>query len=469
MINAYEFQTIKTAQLPDVWKEPGALNELEKFLQGNWEQRGIFYSDMETSSRQQFIDFDRRDGFKTQKYIGTISFRGEQLNIFPKIYKDDEDDSNTSGLNIRDLIEDLVLWLGYCDRFNFPFVSMKGDLDSTRTFLELLITVYVHYVKAAISRQLFFRYEEIEEVGSTPKGKIDFKDYACNKYPTGQWNKLAYTYSSFVFDNLLNRIIKCTCRMLDAVTTQPGNKRIIHDILMRLGDVSLVNCAPYDCDNVHLNSLQSHYAIILSMSKMFLLNKVSSNNAGMADTFCFLFPAELLFEGFIGGFMRDAFSDRVKITTQTKDMYLTELVVDGELIGNRFLLKEDILIKADDAFIVLDTKYKEIDRLDKIKSGGDDKLGISDADMKQMAVYASRRGASRVYLLYPLYRGHQPDMAKVVYNILIGDGATAKRVPLQILQVPFAFGSSVKETKQLLFDILVKTIHADSCNAEEAK
>lgn len=458
MINAFEFQTVKTARLPEAWKEPGALDELEKFLQGNWEQRGIFYFDWEASSRQQFIDFDRRDGFKTQKYIGTISFRGEQLNIFPKIYREDEDDYDTSDLNIQDLIDDLIAWLGYCDKFNFPFVSMKGELNSTQTFLELLITVYVHYVKAAINRQLFFRYEDVEETSGSPKGKIDFKDYASRKYPSGQWNKLQYTYSSFVFDNLLNRIIKCTCKMLETVTTQPGNKRIIHDILMRLGEVSMVNCTPYDCDNVHLNSLQSNYSIILSMSKMFLLNKVSSNNLGVAETFCFLFPAELLFEGFIGGFMREAFSDRVKVSTQTKDMYLTELVVDGEVIGNRFLLKEDILLQADDALIVLDTKYKEIDRLSKIKKGGDNKLGISDADMKQMAIYANRRGASRLYLLYPLYRDRIPDPTEVVFNILDGEGASAKKIPLQILQVPFAFGEHPEKTKALLLDILTKTI-----------
>lgn len=460
MINAFEFQAVKTAQLAAPWKEPGALDELEKFLQGNWEQRGIFYADRETSSRQQFIDFDRRDGFKTQKYIGTISFRGEQLNIFPKIYKDDEDENNIDNLDIRNLIDDLIAWLGYCDKFNFPFVSMRGELDNTQTFLELLITVYVHYVKAAINRQLFFRYEEVEETGCSPKGKVDFKDYATNKYPTGQWGKLTYTYSSFVFDNLLNRIIKCTCKMLETVTTQPGNKRIVHDILMRLGDVSFINCTPYDCDNVHLNSLQSHYSIILSMSKMFLLNKVSSHNIGIADTFCFLFPAELLFEGFISGFMRETFSDRVKVSAQTKDMYLTELVVDDEVIGSRFLLKEDILIKADDALIVLDTKYKEIDRLDKVKKDPDNKLGISDADMKQMAIYANRRGASRVYLLYPLYRGHQPDTTKVVFNILDGEGSLAKRTPLQILQVPFAFGENPAETKRMLREILEKTINA---------
>ena len=459
MINAFEFQKVKTSMLPSTWREDGALEELEKFLQSNWEQRGIFYSDKEVSSRQQFIDFDRRDGFKTQNYIGTITFRDEQLNIFPKIFKEDEDDYNASKLDIHDLIDDLIMWLGYCDKFNFPFVSMKGEMDDTETFLELLITVYVHYVKAAVDRQPFFRYEEVEEVGSTPKGKIDFKDYATRKYPASQWNKLHYTYSNFVFDNMLNRIIKCTCRMLDGITTQINNRRIIHNILMKLGDVADTNCMPYDCDAVHLNALQANYTIILSMSKVFLLNKVSSQNMGVSETFCFLFPAELLFDGFIGGFMREAFSDRVKLYTQTRDLFLTELVVDGEVIGNRFQLKEDIVVQADDAIIVLDTKYKEIDRLDRIKKDSD-RLGITEADMKQMAIYANRRGAKRMYLLYPLYRGTMPEETEVVFNIIDGRGDAAVKIPLQILQVPFAFGDDAEKTKMLLLDILGKTVQA---------
>lgn len=453
MINTFEFQKVKTSKLPDSWKEDGALDELELFLQRNWEQRGIFYSDHKVSSRQKFIDFDRKDGFKTQNYIGTIVFRGEQLNIFPKIFREDEDDHDASDLDVRDLIDELVMWLGYCDKFNFPFVSLKGEMSNADTFLELFITVYIHYVKAAVDRQLFFRYEETEETGSAPKGKIDFKDYALRKCPTGRWDKLRYTYSSFVFDNLLNQIIKCTCRMLDGLTKRTHNRRIIHDILMKLGDVSDTNRTPYDCDTIHLNSLQANYTIILSMSKMFLLNKVSSHNMGLSDALCFLFPAELLFEGFIGGFIRQNFKSTAKISTQARGLYLAELVVDGEVIGNRFLLKEDIVVQIEDMIIILDTKYKEIDRLSRIKRDSD-RLGISDADMKQMAIYASRRGAKRLFLLYPLYRGTLPDETEVVFNIFAGDGNDAPKIPLQILQVPFAFGDNAEATKTLLLSVL---------------
>lgn len=454
MLNSFEHKLIKTKKLPLKWQQEGVLEQLEKFLQDNWEQRSIFYTDGQVTSRQQFIDFDRRDGIKLQNYIGTIIYKGEQLNIFPKVFKTDEDDSDTDDLKIDELIDNLVLWLGYCDRLNFPFVSMKFELSGTENLLELFITIYVHYVKAAIDRQRYYQYEEIKETGSFVKGKIDFRDYAMRKYSLGMHHKLDYTYSGFVFDNILNRIIKCTCSMLMVITKQPANKNILRNILMKLSNVATVNCMPYDCDEVHLSALHKNYRIILSMSKMFLFNKVNSYNAGMTESFCFLFPAEVLFEGFIGGFLSEMLSGVAKVSTQVSDQYLADLVVDGEVFSRAFLLREDILVETKDTIIVLDTKYKEIDRFNKIKENK--KLGISDSDMKQMAVYAAKRGAKKLFLLYPLHKTELPETIEVRYDVKFDDSGASKKVPLEVLKVPFAFNEDINKTKKMLITILSK-------------
>lgn len=450
MINCFEFSPIKTKKLPQSWQEYGALEELEKFLQSNWEQRSVFYSDGYVTSRQQFIDFDRRNGIKVQNYIGTIIFKGEQLNIFPKVFKEDDDD--TEQLDIDDLINNLIIWLGYCDKLNFPFVSMKGKLSGSENLLELFITVYIHYVKAALDRQGYFQYEDVIETGSFVKGKIDFKDYATRKYPLGLHNKLNYTYSNFMFDNLVNRIVKYTCNMLLGFTNQRANKDIIKRLLMKLGDVSDINCSPYDCDKVHLHTLRSDYRIIVSMSKMFLLNKVNTYNSGRTEAFCFLFPAEILFEGFVGGYLKEMLQGTAHVDTQTSDQYLAELVVDGEVIGKAFQLREDILIETDDRIFVLDTKYKEIDRFERIKENK--KLGISDNDMKQMAVYAAKRGAKQLFLLFPLHKGEEPESIEIKYNILLDENNL--RIPLEILKIPFVFDKDVEKTRSILESVLKK-------------
>lgn len=452
MINCFEFSPIKTKKLPQSWQEYGALEELEKFLQSNWEQRSVFYSDGYVTSRQQFIDFDRRNGIKVQNYIGTIIFKGEQLNIFPKVFKEDEDDDDTEQLDIDDLINNLIIWLGYCDKLNFPFVSMKGKLTGSENLLELFITVYIHYVKAALDRQGYFQYEDVIETGSFVKGKIDFKDYATRKYPLGLHNKLNYTYSNFMFDNLVNRIVKYTCNMLLGFTNQRANKDIIKRLLMKLGDVSDVNCSPYDCDKVHLHTLRSDYRIIVSMSKMFLLNKVNTYNSGRTEAFCFLFPAEILFEGFVGGYLKEMLQGTAHVDTQTSDQYLAELVVDGEVIGKAFQLREDILIETDDRIFVLDTKYKEIDRFERIKENK--KLGISDNDMKQMAVYAAKRGAKQLFLLFPLHKGEEPESIEIKYDILLDENNL--RIPLEILKIPFVFDKDVEKTRSILESVLKK-------------
>lgn len=456
MVNGYEFSKIKTKKLPESWKEKGALEDLEKFLQENWKQRSIFYLDGHVTSRQQFIDFDKRDGVKLQNYIGTIIFKGEQLNIFPKIFKEDEDDFDSESLELRELINNLVFWLSYCDRLNFPFVSMKNELSNTENLMELFITIYVHYVKSAIDRQRFFRYEEISETGTYVKGKINVGNYIKNKYPSGQMNKMDYTYSNFVFDNNLNRIIKCTCIFLLNMTNQPGNKKIIRNLLVKLGDITTINCTPYDCDKIHLSALHANYRIILSMSKMFLLNKVNSNSIGNTETFCFLFPAEVLFEGFVGGFMKEIFADKALVRTQTSDQYLAELVVDGEIIGNAFQLKEDIIIEYDGNIVVLDTKYKEIDRFIRVKENK--KLKVSDSDMKQMAIYAAKRGAKKLFLIYPLHLNEEPETMEIRFDIRLGTKKDSVCIPLEILKIPFALDKSESETKTLMKSILNKVI-----------
>lgn len=84
--------------------------------------------------------------------------------------------------------------------------------------------------------------------------------------------------------------------------------------------------------------------------------------------------------------------------------------------------------------------------------------GIEDNDMRQMAIYANRRGAKKMFLLYPLYRGAKPDNTEVIFNILDGPGDAAKKIPTQILQVPFSMCDDIDGTKRMLDSVLRKII-----------
>ena len=97
--------------------------------------------------------------------------------------------------------------------------------------------------------------------------------------------------------------------MAEYNSTSKKNQKVLRTILTRLDEVSDVPCKPNDCDGIRLSTMHRNYEIIISMSKMFLLNKMSNYSIDTHDAFCFLFPTELLFEGFIGGFLREVLED----------------------------------------------------------------------------------------------------------------------------------------------------------------
>lgn len=457
MHNCFEYTRIrKNKNFPEKWKNEETLKKLELFLQSCWNQRSTFYNDGSYKGTQQFIDFDYKDCIKTQNYIGTIMFEGEQLNIFPKVFKLDETDYDTSDLVFDEFMRTLLIWIDYCDKSIFPFMPNKTNLTNCNSLKDLLITLYIRYVKETMEKQLFYQYEDVVETGSNIKGKINFNDYIINKYTTGNKHKFEYTYSSFIFDNKLNRIIKCVCNGLKNETNSLQNKKSLRYILTKLNEVTNENCSPYDCDEVVIDSMHRNYSTILSMSKMFLLNKSTDNNFGFSNSFCFLFPAEMLFEGFIAGFLKREINDYDEIKTQANDTYLAELLINNKSYGLYSNLREDILIKKNNEVFVFDTKYKELDSFEKIKHDKS-KLGVSTEDLRQMAVYASKRKAKRLCLIYPLHRGEEIETDDVTLNIELSNDGTSI-FPCDIKKVPFIFDKDIEKTKLELRELLMSSL-----------
>lgn len=120
MLNYYEESLIRNHRLPAQWQSQSALDELADFLQQNWEQRTAFYDDGQIRTRQQFLGFSGQRGIRTKNYIGTISFKGQQLNIFPKVFRTERDDNETQDLSTKHLMHNLVQWLQYCRVIDYP-------------------------------------------------------------------------------------------------------------------------------------------------------------------------------------------------------------------------------------------------------------------------------------------------------------------------------------------------------------
>ncbi len=361
--DCYEYQCIHNESLPKSWNNQTSLQELEEFLQLNWEQRNILYRDEEDQTKQQFLKFQSDGSIKTNKYVGTIIFKGEQLNIYPRVFKQAKDDTKTNSLNQQHLVYNLEKWIEYSNKVDYPFIKMASDLNNTENLKELFVTLYVRYVQQALGRGLYYQYIDREDECTIVKGRIDFKDYVYRRIPMGQAHKFKCNYSSFEFDNTVNRIIKYTCRQL-LNTTSKKNQSIISKILVTLNEISDVVCVPQDCDNICLNRMQNHYQTIISMSKIFLLNKTSSYLMKTQESFCFLFPIDKLFEGFVGGYIAELIKDLGGKTylQESKRSVVERIVYDTKINSAAFKMKHDILVEINNKTFILDAKYKEVSR-----------------------------------------------------------------------------------------------------------
>ena len=73
---------------------------------------------------------------------------------------------------------------------------------------------------------------------------------------------------------------------------------------------------------------------------MFLLNKTSSYTMDKSESFCFLFPTELLFEGFVGGYMQEVVEEYGgKVKLQPSDIYLIDDIFKFDEITNKKIAK----------------------------------------------------------------------------------------------------------------------------------
>lgn len=449
-LNRFEESTIKNKYLPVEWQDQSSLDELADFLQSNWEQRSVFYEDGEVSSRQQYLSFTGQKGLRTNNYIGTVAFKGHQVNIFPKVFREDVDDTDTGELDLSHLMKNLVQWLQYCNRVEYPFISISSKLEDTDDLRELFVTLYLHYVKQALERGPYYRYEDQSEDLSVIRGHIDFKDYINRKIPNGLAHSFQCNYSEFEFDNIVNRIIKYTCKGLVNNTVSADNKKIIRQILIRLNEVSDVKCKPSDCDGIRLSKLHRMYSILLSMSKMFLLNQTTGYEIDNQESFCFLFPTELLFEGFVGGFIGDILSHEAKVRLQASDQTLIDNVhYAGQDLGRAFTMRHDILVEhRSQGVFVLDTKYKHMPRFEgnpDVKSAVTNY--VKQGDIYQVVEYAAHRDLDRAYLLYPMYRFEDEEPSDVVLERVSQSG---KRIDIHVVRLPFVFEEDTEKTKNNL-------------------
>ena len=368
---------------------------LQTFLQDVWEKRAFPFADdwvtdddseiVRDDKSQPFLQFDGKS-FRAKNFVGFIQTTDVRIDIFPKIFGKKLENKNG-------MVQHLFYWLSYCSKIRFPFLQSDLDVAHIDSLPELLIYLISYEIRAQVTDSPISMYEQIEEVMTTPRGRIDFKNYIKNGLSSGNWQNIDCLHEPFIYDNRVNQIIKYVCRLLQNMTKLSENRQILDDIIFVLDEVEDKVCTARDVDSFKLSPLFSAYTDILRWCRMVLEQQTYSGEHYDSMQWCFLLPMEYVFEDFITGFLKRHFSDQWKVRPQAQDKYLSEN-------PQAFQMRHDILLETKDKAkrkIILDTKYKLRTRDDF----RDAKKGVSQSDMYQMVSYGLRRGCKDLYLLYP--------------------------------------------------------------------
>jgi 5-methylcytosine-specific restriction enzyme subunit McrC len=416
-------------------------NKFEYFLNLTWKEYKLFWSEenngltLDSKSKQSFFSFDGNKA-KSRNFVGFMNYEDKFIEIYPKVFRN----HNIS----KDLMHrHLIYWLSKCKKIKFPFSNTLLDTFESESFPELIIYLITKHIYETVNEQPYSTYEYVEEALYTPRGRINFNRYS-NSLTYGRNHLIDCDYEPFVFDNLLNKVIKYCVRLLQSISKAPETQLLLNEIIFIFDEVEDVVCNVSHLNQVKIPSMFESYEVVIQSCRMILENHIYSYEDYDLRNWNLLLPMELIFEDFIASFIEDNFKNDYIVDRQKSELFLDEK-------HKVFNLQHDILIKnkSSKESIIVDTKYKIRDLKKDIK-----KQGVSQNDMYQMVSYAYRRGVSKVLMIYP-------NLSSVLledYTFYIQDGFTGNEIQIKVIEVPFWSENGYNHIDKLLFEKLNQSI-----------
>lgn len=348
-------------------------------------------------------------------YVGLMRISSKTIQIIPKLAKNNQNgDKEYSALSIKNLL----YMLSYTKKLEIKETDLSGLSQSKDDFFEVLIYLLAKNLLAIVRSNMNRQYVTQEENLSFIRGKLNMGVHIRKNI--SHRNRFYLEFDEFCEDNLINQIFKYTVNLLVRTTGDINNRKLLQELCFIFADVSPKKIAANDFKSLNLNRLTSAYAPVLNLCKLFVSNGSLELNYGSIESYSFIFDMNLLFEEFVGEFIKRNFYDNFGlITTQKPIRWLVDKKISGGIIqDNLFRLIPDIQLYKNsidaDPRIIIDTKYK------MLVSENDRKEGVAQGDLYQMNAYSKKFNCKSVVLLYP-----KPfDRDKKEAEFIIDDGTS---------------------------------------------
>ncbi|NCB55043.1 MAG: restriction endonuclease [Epsilonproteobacteria bacterium] len=366
ILKEFESLQCKDEAKPHFIKEETFL-ALEKFVLDNEESA-------------QYLKITTKKGLgkvlQAQNYVGLIQTKdGTTIEILPKIQNIEEDKAK----------EILIKMLKTLKKSPFKNVNTAHLKSTKMPLLEIFITMFLEELAVLVRKGIKSDYITKEENLPFLKGKLKVGEQI--KKNSIHKERFYVEYQEFLSDRAENRLIKTTLHYLYKKSHATKNQQRIREFLFVFDEISLCKDIKNDFLHVKPNRQMKEYEQILLWCKTFLLENAFSPHKGDDIAFALLFDMNLLFESYVGAYLK---KKGLHVSLQDTTHHLAY-----ENDHGRFRLKPDILIYDKDELLIADTKWKILSE-DKAHEG------IAQSDMYQLYAYGTKyKNCKKMYLIYP--------------------------------------------------------------------
>ncbi|MDD4274630.1 MAG: hypothetical protein PHG14_13020 [Desulfobacter postgatei] len=348
---------------------------------------------------------------KFAQYCGVISLGPLSVEILPKIYGRETEPGACRKALIKMLIRARQL---KAQRGGTANIALQKH-----ALLDVFILNFCDQLHAELMQGMIRSYTERNENISVLRGRLRIEQQF--KYNLSHKEKLYCRYDELSCDNPHNQVIKYVLRIMRNLPTGIMASKQLTELLMRFDAVSDVKADLQIIDSLSFNRATFRYEQIIMQCRWFIQGLHPDVLIGDNACLSLLFDMNKLFESYVANIFRKlAWTQGLRLREQGPQKYMVCRVDSNEQL---FLMKPDMVFLDNSNHFesIADAKWKLLDDREK-------KMGISQADLYQMAGYATRYKVTRLALIYP----KQQWLQKPVVLQLQGSLSTLQIIPVDV-------------------------------------
>jgi len=352
-----------------------------------------------------------RDSVRFSQYCGIICLGNLLLEVLPKIHGQEDEPGTCRKALISMLIR--------ARRLKLQQGGSAGIALQKCALLDVFILHFCDLLHEEIKQGMIRLYIERNENLPVLRGRLITEQQL--KLNMVHKERLYCRYDELNADNIYNRIIKYVLKMMLKMPIGREAKKKLTGLVMRFDDVSDVKVDLRMINSLNFDRTTCRYEPVFNQCRWFVQGVYPDVSVGQKPCIALLFDMNRLFELYVADIFRKATRiEGKRMFAQKPQKYMVWRKDQGKEL---FLMKPDmVFLDKNNVFIAIaDAKWKMLDESEK-------KLGISQADLYQMASYATRYKVNRLALVYP----RQQSLKHPIDLQIQGSEASIKIIPVDV-------------------------------------